>query len=243
MGRLLSEAADTISDVFRDRGRGGCRKTDVASAADSGAAPDPDHAWKALSLVNEWIRHSDAKAGVTLAFVGVMGTLTFNLTKDLQNWSLPVVVAAAAACTFMVTAVGLCAWTLTPRVKDKDDDADSKSLLFFASISSHYKGGRPRYRTDLSTLSADPAALTEQLADQVHANALIATVKNRSAKWAIRAAVAAGAAVAMLALTTNITNTPTGADDGRQLQGVQLHEQLGPDQGDPESAGRPVRGG
>lgn len=216
----------------------------VGAADTRPAAADPDHAWKALSLVNEWIRHSDAKAGVTLAFVGAMGTLTFNLTKDLQNWSCPVVVAATIACIFLLLAVGLCAWTLTPRVKDKEVDqtTDNKSLLFFASITSHYKGGRRQYSTDLSKLSADPAALTEQLADQVHANALIATVKNRSAKWAIRAAVAAGLAVATLALTINITDKHTGADDGRQLQGVQLHEQLGPDQGDPRSARGSVRG-
>lgn len=29
--------------------------------------PEPDHAWKALSLVNDWIKHAEGKAGITLA--------------------------------------------------------------------------------------------------------------------------------------------------------------------------------
>ncbi|MDJ0454092.1 Pycsar system effector family protein [Gordonia amicalis] len=204
--------------------------------------PDPDHAWKSLGLVNEWIRHSDAKAGVTLAFAGAMAALTFNLTKDLARWSCPVAVAAVVASALLVVTVGLCAWTLTPRVRDKDEDADAKSLLFFASISADYKGNRRGYRSELGALAADQSRLTEQLADQVHANALIATVKNRSVKWAIRTAVAAGFAVAVLALIVNISERPSGGLDERQLQVVQLHEQLQPDQGNPGSASGAVRG-
>ena len=49
--------------------------------------PNPDHAWKLLGLVNEWIRHSDAKAGVTLAFTGVLGAMAFNLAKDFEQRS------------------------------------------------------------------------------------------------------------------------------------------------------------
>ena len=36
-------------------------------------------------MVNEWIRHSDAKASVTLAFTGVMATMTYNLAKDVTS--------------------------------------------------------------------------------------------------------------------------------------------------------------
>lgn len=224
-----------IGSWVRRRGR-----DDVQAPAAS--YPDPDHAWKSLGLVNEWIRHSDAKAGVTLAFSGAIAALTFNLTKDLGSWTCPMSVTAVVACALLVVTVGLCAWTLTPRVRDKDEDADAKSLLFFASISADYKGNRRGYRSELGALAADPSRLTEQLADQVHANALVATVKYRSVTWAIRSAVAAGIAVAVLALIINISEKPSGGPDGRQLQDVQLHEQLRPDQGNPGPASGAVRG-
>lgn len=31
------------------------------------SCPEPDQAWKALGLVNDWIKHADAKVGATLA--------------------------------------------------------------------------------------------------------------------------------------------------------------------------------
>lgn len=169
--------------------------------------PDPDHAWKVLSLINEWIRHSDAKAGVTLALTGVLATLTFNLTKDIDTWSCLVVIATAVACLLLVVTVGLCAWTLTPRTANKTAGAGADSLLYFADISKNYARDRRDYRSDLTALVADPARLAEQLADQVHANALIATVKTKSAAWAIRTAVASGTVVAVLALIINMTGT------------------------------------
>ncbi|WP_145941611.1 Pycsar system effector family protein [Corynebacterium glyciniphilum] len=179
----------------------------VAPADGDLPGPNPDHAWKTLSLVNEWIRHSDAKAGVTLAFVGVMGTLTFNLLKDVSRWSCLTIIPAAVACVLLAVTVGMCAWTLTPRVKDKSSDAEARGLLFFAHISQGFAEDRRGYRSELAALSSDPVRLTEQIADQVHANALVATLKTKFAMWAILAAVASGVAVAVLALIINITET------------------------------------
>ncbi len=41
--------------------------------------PDVDQAWKALSLVNDWVKHADAKRGVVLTAAGVSGGVLFNL--------------------------------------------------------------------------------------------------------------------------------------------------------------------
>lgn len=87
--------------------------------------PDPDHAWKLLSLVNEWIRHSDAKAGVTLAFVGVLGTMLFNLVRGFAQRSLLFDVVVVVACALLVLTAALSGWTLTPRVNDKDVDPEA----------------------------------------------------------------------------------------------------------------------
>lgn len=171
------------------------------------SAPDPDHAWKVLALVNEWIRHSDAKAGVTLAFTGVLGTMTFNLARDFESRSPVFDALVVVACALLVLTGGLCGWTLTPRVNDKDADRDAINRLFFASISRNFKGKREEYADVLHTLTADPVQLTADLADQIHANARIATTKAKFAKWAMRSAFAAGATVAALAIVIGSTNT------------------------------------
>jgi len=108
-------------------------------------AANPDHAWKALLLVNDWIRHSDAKAGVTLAFTGVLGTMLFNLTKNFTaRWWLTDVLAVAT-CASLVTAAVFCALTLTPRVGDRRGPGDDINRLFYGSISKHFQGDRRGY--------------------------------------------------------------------------------------------------
>lgn len=74
--------------------------------------PNPEHARKALSLVSEWIRRSDAKAGVTLAFAGV-GTIIFNLVKVVECRTL-VDVSSVVTCVQIEVAGALYAWTLKP---------------------------------------------------------------------------------------------------------------------------------
>lgn len=185
------------------------QRAHLGPPADDAAAvaPDPDHAWKALALVNEWIRHSDAKAGVTLAFTGVLGTMTFNLAKDFEARSPTFDVLVVVACALLALTGGLCGWTLTPRVNDNDAARDAINRLFFASISRNFKGKREEYADVLHTLTANPVELTRDLADQIHANARIATVKAQFAKWAVRSALAAGGTIAALAIVIGITNT------------------------------------
>lgn len=171
------------------------------------AVPNPDHAWKLLGLVNEWIRHSDSKAGVTLAFTGVLATMTFSLTKDFTTRTTLFDACVILVCLLLVTTAALCGWTLTPRINDNDADPEAINRVFFASISINFNGDRPRYGQVLSTLSADPQELVRDLADQIHANAKIATIKAKYAMWAIRSALAAGVAVALLAVVVGITNS------------------------------------
>lgn len=170
-------------------------------------APDPDSAWKTLGLMNEWIRHSDTKAGVTLAFTGALATMTFNLVKDFTHRSTSFDVLVVITCGLLAATGALCGWTLTPRVKDKNPEAGRVNHLYFASIAQHFDGRRQQYRDELTALVADPSELTRELADQIHANSRIATTKTRCAKWAIRSALAAGAAVAVLAIAVGVGNS------------------------------------
>ena len=40
--------------------------------------PQPDQAWKALGLVNEWVRHAETKVAATLAATGVTAGALLN---------------------------------------------------------------------------------------------------------------------------------------------------------------------
>ena len=191
--------------------RGGRRATEGhphdATTPVSPPEPNPDHAWKTLALMNEWIRHSDTKAGVTLAFTGVMATTTFNLAKDFTPRTALCDTLVVIVCFLLLLTGAMCGWTLTPRVKDKDADGDAINRLFFASIDRNFRGKRHEYSEVLHVLTSNPVELTKDLADQIHVNARIATTKATAAKWAIRCALAAGAAIAVLALVVGIANS------------------------------------
>lgn len=149
--------------------------------------------------MNEWIRHSDAKAGVTLAFTGALATMTFNLAKDFEHRYVFFDAVVLVICLLLVVTGCLCGWTLTPRLKDKEVDQAGVNLLFFMSIEHSYRLKRQQYSDELHTLTSDHTQLTRELADQIHANARIATVKSKTVTWAIRSALAVGVAVAALA--------------------------------------------
>lgn len=168
--------------------------------------PNLDAAWKQLSLINEWIRHSDAKAGATLAVTGVLATVTFNLSNHLPTrscWTDSLVIAIGALLLVAGTA---CGWTLNPRIRDKGANLVVPNRLFFQSIAMNFT--RDQYRDALAALLADPDDLLSDLADEVHVNAKIATTKVKSVRWAIRASLAAIALVAVFAVVVGFVGTP-----------------------------------
>ncbi|TSI16185.1 Pycsar system effector family protein [Brevibacterium aurantiacum] len=182
------------------------RRRRAAALTAPSPQPNPDQAWKLLGLINEWIRHSDAKAAVTLAFSGVLGTMIFNLVNGFEHRTPLFGGLVVLASLLLVATVSLCAWTLTPRVNDKDADPQDINRIFFASITRHFEGARPRFQGVLNELTANPGELINDLADQIHANAKISTIKAKYVKWAIRAALATSAAVACLAVLVGLSN-------------------------------------
>ncbi len=180
------------------------RKRPVAPEA--AGPPNPEQAWKLLSLVNEWIRHSDAKAAVTLAFTTGLSVMLFNLADGFAERSQIFDIAVVVATALLVLAAGFCAWTLTPRIADQEANPEQANLLFFGSIAVKFKNDRGNYREELHLMTADPAALTRDLTDQIHANANIAAVKARAIQRGIRSAIAAAAAVAAVAVIVGITH-------------------------------------
>jgi len=78
--------------------------------------PEPDQAWKALGLVNDWIKHADAKVGATLAASGAIAILLYNLLKEQDDLGgIPQLFAAL--CAAATAAAGGCAGlALMPRL-------------------------------------------------------------------------------------------------------------------------------
>lgn len=163
----------------------------------------PDHAWKVLSTTNEWIRHADAKTGVTLAFVGVNGTLLFNVARTNDVWSFWLNLAVFSCMAALVAAVGFAAGALFPRTKTREQrkklrgsrkpasrveattSPDQVNLLFFGHVATHYKDDGPTYQEVLSLITKDRDRLTEQIAAQVHENSHVALIKFRYVNRAI----------------------------------------------------------
>ncbi|HEY1920518.1 MAG TPA: Pycsar system effector family protein [Streptosporangiaceae bacterium] len=174
--------------------------------------PDPDQAWKALGLVNDWIRHAETKTTATLAAAGVSGGVLYNLVQHQTNPSPGLCVVAVLCGLAIVTSAGSAIMALAPRLRpgktvvqpapEGDDPArppdDPANLLFFSHITRDYRGDAPSYAQVLSTLTSDHTKLTEQIGRQVHANADVA---QRKYWWANCAIIALGIDLTFLALT------------------------------------------
>lgn len=145
------------------------------------APPDPDQAWKALSLVNEWIRHSEAKTGASLGAAGVAGGLLYSLVKsrsDLPGW-FDALCVLCGACAFL--AILCAAAALIPRLHlrsllscKRQTPDDWNNLLFYSHIARKYRDDEPSYQEVLHALTLNKLELTKHIANQIHANASVA---------------------------------------------------------------------
>jgi Family of unknown function (DUF5706) len=183
--------------------------------------PDPDQAWKALSLVNDWIRHAEAKATATLAAAGVTGGVLYNLVQPQNRPSLVLDVIATINALMIIVSGGSAIMALVPRLKVRKSKPintntsatsrlqgsgilvteDPVNLLFFRDIARHYRGDAPTYTQVLSTLTSDPVRLTEHIGQQVHANSDVA---HRKYGWANRAAICLALDLIALGITAGI---------------------------------------
>jgi hypothetical protein len=169
------------------------------AAASEPAQPEPDQAWNALTLVNDWIRHAETKAGVVLAAAGVLGGVLYNLVKSQHHPSCWVSVIAVA-CGAFIFAAGLCAAAaLVPRRRVAGGPEDFSNSLFYTHIANKYRNDEPSYVEVLSALTSNRRELTRHIANQVHANSIVAHRKFTWTAWGIRATVGGLLALAILA--------------------------------------------
>lgn len=143
-------------------------------------APDPDQAWKALSLVNDWIKHADTKVAATLAATAATAIALFNLANNEAKPNDVFIVAASGCGAILFWTVCCALAALTPR-RRATKDATPKvydNLLFYNHIANAYPSGKKAAYVDaFSRLTMDDAVLTKHIAEQVHANAAVADQK------------------------------------------------------------------
>ncbi|MQW78180.1 hypothetical protein GHK92_20135 [Nocardioides sp. dk4132] len=172
----------------------------IPAIANWPSEPDPDHAWKALSLVNDWIRHGDAKIGVTLAVTGAAGVMLFNIVKDAQDPGCWLVVPAWLAAGILLLAAAFAVVGLVPKVKvgRRRDPEAYTNLLFYKHIAGGYEGKPADFVHKLGSLTFNKQELTKHIGEQVHANAAVA---RRKFEWADRAIKGLAGGLLFVALT------------------------------------------
>ncbi len=183
-----------------------CRQSRPCPVEELPPASQRDQAWKALSLVNDWIRHAEAKVAATLAVTGATGTLLFNRVHPQQDPSRTLKVAAVVSAAALLVAGVFSALALLPRLRAKPwQQEEPSNLLFFRHIARKYKTDFPAYGDVLATLTANADALTREIAHQVQSNALVAHRKYRWANLAVVTLAIGLAALAVAAISVALT--------------------------------------
>lgn len=162
----------------------------AAATQDSGrldaAADQVEHAWHHLSLVNDWVKHAEAKLGVVLAFVGVLAAALVTLTAEMaakpQAISCLMFVLVGGAAIFVLASSICAAKGLLPKFHPQGD-IDQANLLFYGDVAHYHRLDEGEYTGRLASLFGDHSQLTQQIARQAHANSLVAA---RKYLWANR---------------------------------------------------------
>jgi hypothetical protein len=183
------------SDVLTDEAP---VRLDAAVADTTPPKPDPDQAWKALSLVNDWIKHADTKIAATLAAAAACAVALFNLVSHEAKPNCLLLAAASVCGALLFWTVGCALAVLVPRltIGRRSDPIVYDNLLYYHHIANAYpKAKKDAYVHELANLTMDDQALTKHIAEQVHANA---TVANNKFKWVNRAIWALAFAIVFL---------------------------------------------
>ena len=185
--------------------------TPPAPEDDTSAPVDAAEAWKAVGLVNDWVRHAETKAAATLATAGVIGGVLYNLVKNQTEFSLTIKIFGPTSGGLAFGAAIASVIALWPRLRPSDDPT---SLLYFDHIARKYPKDHqgPEYVSALKALVSDPDRLLEQLGQQVWANARVARRKFRWAGWAMVGLI--GSALALAVVSVRLALLSMGVWDG-----------------------------
>jgi hypothetical protein len=146
-------------------------------------AGNPDHAWKTLTLVIDWIKQAETKSAAALAAAGVVGGVLYNLVKEQRDPSWPLALASILTAVGVIVA-GVCAGAaFWPRLRHREEPS---SPLFFHHIARRH-ASPSEYIAELSALTALPETLGKEIAEQIFWNSKVAHRKYQCASLAIKA--------------------------------------------------------
>ena len=161
---------------------------------------DTADAWQTLDLVNGWLKHAEAKAGVALATVGVLGGLLYNLAASLKEPPWWVIAPMVGAILFMAVG-GMCAAVaVVPRLWRKDS---ATSRIYYDHIARAYPK-KPKsevriFQNEFARIIGSKKALFDELSAQVWTNSHVAATKFMWGTWAIVCVIVAAFCVALVA--------------------------------------------
>jgi hypothetical protein len=152
--------------------------------------------WHVHSYTNEYIRFSDAKSGVALAFaITALGSLhATGLVSNLldvprSDWGLPAWLTLLAAVLLVLGALS-AAWSIRPRLQN----AQPEGFIYWEGVRAHASG------TDFHRAFArqSDADLDQHLAEHVHVLSRIASRKYYWSAWAVLLTMAGASLGGML---------------------------------------------
>jgi hypothetical protein len=172
-------------------------QTNAAAEPEVDPTVDAAEAWKAVGLVNDWVKHAETKAAATLAAAGVMGGVLYNLVKGQTSFDCLMRLTAPLCGLLVVAAAGCAIVALWPRLARSEPPT---SALYFDHIARKHPHSSTEYVKELRALVLAPDELLSQLGQQVWANARVARRKYQAVGWGLVLLFSAGGALALVAL-------------------------------------------
>lgn len=168
------------------------------------APVDAAEAWKAVGLVNDWVKHAETKATGCVAASGVIGGVLYNLVKDEDHLRWWAGFSAVVCAVGIIFAASMAITALWPRLRAKEAPTSS---LYFDHIARRHPKSPTGYVSEFRALVMDSEELLRQLAQQVWANAGVARRKHRFAGLAMVGLVIALAGLSVLVATFGLIST------------------------------------
>lgn len=149
-----------------------------------------ENSWQALSLVVTLILHAEAKAAACLAGSGVVAGVLYSLVAELEDWSSGVALAAVVCAGASVLAGLAAGLVLVPRLLRR---TPATSLLYFRHVASRWPRAAhfENFELALRSVLEDDRRLVGQIAQQIHANSLVARSKYNWCTLAVASLLAA----------------------------------------------------
>ncbi|MGA5299474.1 Pycsar system effector family protein [Nucisporomicrobium flavum] len=173
----------------------------VRRASRTPVEPAVSDAWHMVSLVVEWTKHADTKAGATLAGAAALGGLLYTLVDREPRPSMAFL-GAVVVCAVAVVATAVAAtMALRPRIRPS---SVASQPVFHFGVAQRFADS-DGYGREFATLTSDRHALLMALSEVVWNGAVVATRKYRVVRWAVLGLAASVISLATAAVLSRIS--------------------------------------